>query len=163
MDIQKYRIRRYFIAVFFLAGSTFVWAQAPIVKEQRIFRVDVPQDMEEQLVEVDAPSPGATFEYELTYRNVSGKKLDGIVVRQPVYAGATYVLGSATTPEGTEFHVSVDNGITFHPETSLNAGQLTPGGNGAKSGKVFQALQWAFRRPMKADEVTRVKYRILLE
>lgn len=164
MDIQKNRIRRCIAAIFLFTSSALLWAQAPIEKEQKIFRVHISQTGEEQLVEVEAPVPGAEYEYELIYRNVSGENLDGIVVRQPVYAKGTYLWGSAVAPEGVEFNISLDNGVTFLPESSLEMEQEEArSAVKVKAGKSFQALQWVFRRPMKADEITRVTYRVLVE
>ncbi len=162
MDIQKNNFCRIIAAMLLLVSPVLVSAQVPIEKEERIYRVDNSQS-QERLVEVDSPVPGAMFEYELTYRNVSGKNLDGIVIRQPVFANASYIYGSASTPDGTELHVSVDNGMTFQPESSLEI-EHSPNSSGAvTSGRAFQALQWVFKRSMQVDETTTLRYRVIVD
>ena len=163
MDILKNRLFSFIVTTLLVAMPAYVSAQMPIEKELNIYQVNEvagQQGVAESLVKVDSPASGGIFEYELTYRNVSGKSLDGIVIRQPIPANATYIYGSASAPEDIDIYVSADNGVSFHLETAISLKQDSESESYEISEEPFRALQWVFRRPLAANENLILRYRI---
>ncbi|MFX4227798.1 MAG: hypothetical protein ACFHHU_07910 [Porticoccaceae bacterium] len=166
MDILENMFRSFIVTALLVLMPAYASAQVPIEKELKVYRVHEvagQQGTKERLVEVDSPISGGIFEYELTYQNVSGKNLDGIVIRQPIGANATYIYGSASAPEDVDIYVSADNGVSFQPESGTSQNQDNESGAPKISGNVFRALQWVFRRPLAADENLTLRYRVIAE
>jgi len=153
---------RLFLAIMvLLAIPSLVFAQGPIEKDLKIYQVKEVADqqgMEETLIEVDTPVPGSVHEYKFIYRNISGKSLDGIVIRQSIPANSFYMWGSATAPEGTDLYLSMDNGNTFHPVSSIN--DSVEEIDSTKEHK-FKALQWVVKRSPEANEILALSYRAI--
>lgn len=166
MDIIKNTVRSFMVTALMVLMPAYVLAEVPIEKEVEIYRVSEiadKQGAERSLVEAGSPISEGIFEYELTYRNVSGKSLDGIVIRQPIPANATYIYGSASAPEDIDIYVSADNGVSFQPETVISRNQDSGSETPEVSGSAFKALQWVFRRPLAENENLTLRYRVKVE
>ena len=167
MDILKNMLRSLIMTTLLVALPAYVYAQVPIEKELNIYRVNEvtgQQGEEERLAEIDSPVAGEIFEYELIYRNISGKNLDGIVIRQPILANLSYIHGSASAPENIDLYVSVDNGVTFQPEISVEFDQAAVDSDTfGFSDNSYSALQWVFHRPLAAGENLVLRYRVIAE
>lgn len=164
---MKASTRRVFLAVSTLAcGLWPVFAQAELVKvSSRVYQEEtvVAPDGSRGVRHVPASRlySGSELIYEVSYSNVGPKPTSQVIITNPLPSDLSY-RSAPGRPAGTAFDVSVDNGETYGPLTSLSireAGRAAP--RPARESDVTH-VRWTINDPVRPGEVGKVRLRAVV-
>lgn len=158
-------------AVFFALFTSFMasaQAQGPLESLLEVFLVEqvaTSDGIEETRVPVDEAEPDAILEYVLTYTNTSDQGLKGFVIKNPIPANTSYLADSASSPEGSDFKVSIDHGATFESEPVV---RIVVDENGDDKeilipADQYNALKWVVQSSLDAGTQMSMKYRVTID
>jgi uncharacterized repeat protein (TIGR01451 family) len=152
------------LSLSFLAATAPAHAQAadasPLKSELAAFTVSVDSEGREAREPADRVIPGGLIEYELSYENVGGSDLSGLVINGQIPDSTVFVNETASASAPATFEVLVgDLGWVAYPPVRYvesDAGTLVAEPVGPEE---FQSVRWVLADSLQPGERVEARYR----
>jgi len=133
------------------------------VEKEQVIIIDGTQQV--RFAAADAAAPGEILRFTLDYANTGDEAATGVVLDNPVPAGAVYLADSATAEEVDELLFSIDGGASFKQPAQLIVNVTLENGrteNRVAAPEQYTHIRWLINR-LPAGETGQVSYKALVE
>ncbi|MBI5845278.1 MAG: hypothetical protein HZB23_11485 [Deltaproteobacteria bacterium] len=157
-----------FFAISFLAISAFsAFAETrgaielTSLAEKEVVVTDASGKAVKKLVAAEKVIPGDEIIYSVSFRHVSDKPAEKVVLDNPVPEHMIYVPGSAEGRD-TSITFSVDGGKTYHPEKDLRV-KKADGTYRPAMPEDYTGVRWTLKKAVRPGEKGRVSFKAKLK